>query len=216
VRDNFRTLVDVVNLAWENEAQQVELNDGAPRPIAKWAKRKYHAITGAMKAAINDGILIQEEATLIDYAIENDPDHNVGKVFTKLENLLSKLQEFHTDFPVDDIGVAIESLQRVTVEHVTAAQARKNALTEEDVKDIQAHTPVVTTNINTSVVNKPSPFVTVAKPGLQPTPKMLPIPVTNSPKIIKVDVIADVLGDDVLDAMDVDSLLGDNLELAAA
>lgn len=228
VRDNFRTINEVVELAWANEVEQSVISQGeSPTPIAKWAKRKYHALTGAMKAAKNEGILIQEVDTLVAYARENDPDHNIGKVFKKLAKLRDDLRGFNGDFPVDDIGLAIEKLEGVTVEHLKAAQERKQALAEQDIQDIRDNTPVVTPPLNTSVVNpvdntvaqppsappaattpKASPFVTQATPAAITQRPVAPVQAPVQAPIK--DVLADALNEPAGEH-DVDALLGDNL-----
>ena len=178
VRDNFRTLYEVVEQAWQDEQTQIE---GAPKPLQKWAKRKYHALTGVMKAAINDNIVIHDAQTLIDYAIDNDPDLSASKVFKKLTQKLDDLRSFYTDFPVDDIAVAIEALERVETKHLQAAQERKHALTMDAVQDIKDNTPALapapapahtSVSPNTSVVNTKtkSPFVTTPASVSKPVP----------------------------------------------
>jgi len=212
VRDNFRTMVSVVNLAWANETEQSVISQGAtPTPIAKWAKRKYHALTGVMKAAKNEGILIQQESDLIAYAKDNDPSENVGKVFKKFEKLIADLRGFNVDFPVDDIGNAIQTLEGVTEKHLAAAQARKLALTNEDVQDIVDHTPIKVVTATPAPVAAPavksSPFVT--KPATTKVSMVKPVLIPVAPAVNVCDV---ALGDE----MDPESLLDDNLALAAA
>ena len=205
VRDNFRTLNEVVELAWRNEIEQnVITNKASPTPIAKWAKRKYHALTGAMKAAIK-GVSIQSESDLIAYAKDNDPDEDVGKVFKRFEKLVADLRGFNVDFPVDDLGLGITTLEGITVGHFTAAKARKDALAQESIQEIRESTPTpaptpapapVAPVIPTPEVSKPSPFVTHA-------PAPVPAPVK--------DALNEFLGDE----MDVDNLMGDNLDYSA-
>jgi hypothetical protein len=180
VRMYASDLVSLRNEAWDAEVASKKLDKDAPTPIKKAFVRKYHCLAGLFKAA-KEGVLLTTEADLIAYAEARDPDLDIDKVFARLEKIRSQLQEFHADFPDDDVGSCAELLGRITKKDLTAARDLKtgNTSVDESVK------PVVN---NTTVVES-------VKPN-DPPPAHIPTVVAESvlPAAGASDILDDVLG----------------------
>jgi hypothetical protein len=155
VRAHVPELVDMINGAWKAEDEAFKTDKATPRPIAKLFKRRYHAITGVLKRAA-DGNMISTEEALINYAKANDPSLDPEKIHKRLAGLIADLQAFHHDFAHDDIGLAIDTLNRAT-----AAQLAKVRRVDEIVEAVENAPAPAPKQPATTVGNKATPKVVV-------------------------------------------------------
>lgn len=164
VREHFDGLWSIVDDAWKAEEEQTKVNANANVPVHKAWKRKYHALTlGAMKM-VEDGLPCFTIADLTAHAVTCDPDHDAKKIYKRLEKIRADLAAFHVDFPADDIGHAMETLAKVTLDHLVAAQAAKRQETISEVAHINPSGLIPT-------VVKPEPNVNALARALNPTAK---------------------------------------------
>lgn len=195
IRERFHEIVALRNDAWDTEEMMLEADKASPAPVRKAFKRRYHALIGIM-SAIEKGENLSTVEDVISYAVAHDPDHDAAKVLKRLKGLVSDLSDFYGDFPVDDIGHAIQTLQNVTADILTAARNAKIAENKAlCATSAAAATPAVTApKAAQTVVNKPT---------IVPTqPKVASKASAFQVNTVQVDVDTDLLGDNLADAAD--------------
>jgi hypothetical protein len=136
-------------------------------------------------AECEEGNVFTTTDNMVDFAIANDPDHDADKVAKRLEAIHATLAAFYADFPVDDIGFCVDTLASITKEELTKARGLKMGVPEVVVAPV-----VVPTTTTVVKVNSPKVAPAVVKPVAKVE--------ETTPEIV-----------------DLDDLLGDNLNLAA-
>lgn len=127
VRDIMPMLVSIRDAAWDKETEQKGLNPDSPTPIRKAFKRRYHFLLTGLCGATAAGVSITTVEDAVAYARAKDPDHDAAAVLKRLTKLKEDLLSFYSDFPVDDIKAAADTLDDVAEEHLTAARMRRLA-----------------------------------------------------------------------------------------
>ncbi len=132
VRDIYHTLVDIRDRAWQAETDMIEGAKGTPdaktlkTPLRKTFKRSYHALIKAMHA-VQEGVVFVSPEDLVAYAEKNNPDHDAEKVAARLAKIHADLSSFYVDFPVDDIGVVLDTLRGITEKELAEAYNKRVA-----------------------------------------------------------------------------------------
>lgn len=195
VRDHFDALLSIRNTAWQEETDQLAIDKAAPTPLRKCFKRSYHALIQSMVVCAK-GVVFKTADDMVNYAIANDPDKDAAAVYKKIETLRKQLEAFAVDFPADDLRAAADTLGKLTFNDLSMAQQNRIA----DSVPHSAPTVAETTPAATAVI----------------TPMPTPVPDADKARLAKAFTAATVPAGKPTAEMDVDALLGDNLELKAA
>ena len=143
-RAHAQTIVDVVNNLWDDADADKE----GPHPLKACFARRYHAYTGLFKQAAA-GSLYATEASVLAYARANDPAHDAERVLKKLQGIVAQLTELHHDFQDEDIGMCIDTLNKLTSADLERARVKSGA-----VKDNSPETEPATTTTLPTVVDQ--------------------------------------------------------------
>jgi hypothetical protein len=130
VRDHVKSLVAVAKEAWEDE-QATKGQEGSkdiPRPVQQAFQRRYHVMTALFKQAKEGNVILTCEG-LTEHA--NDVllgrREDAAKVFKRLQGIVKELTAFHHDFRIDDIGLAIDTINLITEDELKSFIAAKQA-----------------------------------------------------------------------------------------
>ena len=187
VRDRFPVILQALEDAWSVEEQEMTLPaaDRAPMPIRKWASRKYHAITGLARAVKDGKADIHSANDVMQYAIENDPDHNPERIAKRLESLAETLQGIYVDFGNDDIGRAYNYINTITVESLIESRKAKLAAQAKAEREARALKPQTT-----ATASKPSQPKVIVAQETNPVAHA-----TNEPAEGASDILGEILND---------------------
>ena len=94
VRTQAGTVAKLARDAWNAEA------GAASQPCRKRFKRCYHLINDLFKQIDEYGRTFMTIDEIEEYAIENDPDAQYGKVLRRLKRIRRDWQEFSSDFEI--------------------------------------------------------------------------------------------------------------------
>lgn len=210
-REHFAALLDLRDKAWDAETEQKNLDNTAPTPIRKAWARKYHFLLTGLLGAAEDGLILTTVDECVAYARDNDPAHNLDKIFAKIEAARKALADIYVDFPADDLGHVVDTLTNLDKKVLEVARGRRLRDLEVEVgalrldpisPNAQATAPITPATV-VAVVS--SPFVGHAT---QPatTPVTTPTVVNNNSNTvgevaegaIELDIYTDVLGEDLV------------------
>lgn len=180
VRDRFTSLMAMRDELWPVVPDEVNVVNEA---CAKVWSRRYHMLTKmAQLVAKGEAVFLNADA-VVNYATDNDPDHDAAKIQKRLDKIAETLAEFFVDFPHDDLSSAAELIGTIDVKKLQAA--RRELLGEDEPP---------------TAVPTPAPKV---QPVVKAVPTVVNIPAAQTPAPAAIQpassIIADILGDDALE-----------------
>jgi len=113
VRNQFPTILAACREAWADETMA---DSDAPKPVHKFKGREYTLIMSACVAVKNDELVVVDADSIVQWAIENDPDFDPDKVEKRLRAVAAQLQEIANDFGDDQIADACTYLSTISAD----------------------------------------------------------------------------------------------------
>lgn len=129
VRPHFSVWLSAIKSAFDTEAYDAELDRKAGGAGATPIKKAFSRVElFLMKHYVNPvaldgrapGPVKYEE--IVEYAHAHDPALDAERAEKDLKKMVRQLRDFHGDFPVDVINLAIEALEGINAEELAAAR----------------------------------------------------------------------------------------------
>lgn len=140
VRGHVSDLVVLRDLVWTQEEDLKTADSNAATLFKDVFKRKQHMLT-SMFNAVRDGRRLDTASDMVSFARDRAEEQRLDtdKIVKRIKKIQSDLNDIYRDYPEEDLGAAISSLESVSVKSLDAV--KRDAVVSETTTVVDGDEP---------------------------------------------------------------------------